>query len=403
MKALVYNGPRDVQIKEVPEAKIEKPTDVLVKITSTNICGSDLHMYEGRTNVEVGKVLGHENLGEVVEVGKAVEKIKMGDMVCLPFNISCGHCKNCERGLTGFCLTANPGTAGAAYGYAGMGPYNGGQAEYLRVPYADFNCLKLPEDARDKEADYVMLSDIFPTGWHATELAGLQPGESVVIYGCGPVGLMAAHSAMIKGASKVMIVDRHPDRLRLAEKICAIPIDDSKEEHVEKIMELTNGEGADRGCECVGYQCHDPAGHEVPNMTMNDLVKSVRPTGGIGVVGVFMPEDPGAADELAKHGKIAFDFGKFFEKGLHMGTGQANVKAYNRYLRDLIHQERAKPSWIVSHELALDEAADGYKHFDARDKGWTKVILHPGMHKRTAQKHEEKKAAPRSQRLAHAH
>ncbi|MDB6121731.1 MAG: zinc-binding dehydrogenase family protein [Pedosphaera sp.] len=404
MKALVYNGPRDVQIQEVPDAKIEKPTDVLVKITSTNICGSDLHMYEGRTNVETGKVLGHENLGEVVEVGKAVESVKVGDMVCLPFNISCGHCKNCERGLTGFCLTANPGNAGAAYGYAGMGPYNGGQAEYLRVPYGDFNCLKLPEDAKEKETDYVMLSDIFPTGWHATELAGLKPGESVVIYGCGPVGLMAAHSAMIKGAGKVIIIDRHPDRLRLAEQIGAIPIDDSKESHVEKVLELTDGEGADCGCECVGYQCHDPAGHEIPNMTMNDLVKSVRPTGGIGVVGVFVPEDPGAADELAKKGKIAFDFGKFFEKGQHMGTGQANVKAYNRYLRDLIHEDRAKPSWIVSHELPLDEAADGYKHFDAREKGWTKVILHPGARRKSSPRREEHKKATRSERhVAHAH
>jgi threonine dehydrogenase-like Zn-dependent dehydrogenase len=377
MKALIYNGPRDVRIQDVPDAKIEQPTDVLVKITTTNICGSDLHMYEGRTDVEKGKVLGHENLGQVVEVGKAVARIKVDDWVCLPFNISCGFCKNCERGLTGFCLTTNPGNAGAAYGYAGMGPYNGGQAEYLRVPYGDFNCLKLPDDAQEKEHDYVMLSDIFPTGWHATELAGLCPGESVVIYGCGPVGLMAAYSAMIKGASKVIIVDRHPDRLELARKIGAIPIDDSKESPVEKILDLTDGEGTDRGCECVGYQCHDPAGHEVPNMTMNALVKSVRATGGIGVVGVFVPEDPGSKDKLAQKGQMAFDFGEFFTKGQFMGTGQANVKAYNRYLRNLIHTGRAKPSWIISHELSLAEAPDAYKHFDSREKGWTKVILHP--------------------------
>src|ERR1700761_2015478 len=166
MKALVYRGPRNVRIEEVSDPRIEEPTDVIVKITSTNICGSDLHMFEGRTNVEKGKVLGHENLGEVIEIGKAVKQIKKGDLVCLPFNISCGCCKNCERGLTGFCLTANPGTAGAAYGYAGMGPYAGGQAEYLRVPFADFNCLKLPEDGREREKDYVMLADIFPTGWH---------------------------------------------------------------------------------------------------------------------------------------------------------------------------------------------------------------------------------------------
>src|SRR6201994_4081314 len=227
MKALVYRGPRDVRIENVPEAKIEKPTDVLVKITSTNICGSDLHMFEGRTNVEKGKVLGHENLGEVIEIGNAVKLIKKGDMVCLPFNIACGFCKNCERGLTGFCLTANPGNAGAAYGFAGMGPYSGGQAEYLRVPFGDFNCLVLPPDAQEKENDYVMLSDIFPTGYHATELAGVLPGESVVIYGAGPVGLMAALSAQVKGASKIMVVDSHPDRLKLAEKMGAIPIDDS--------------------------------------------------------------------------------------------------------------------------------------------------------------------------------
>jgi threonine dehydrogenase-like Zn-dependent dehydrogenase len=374
----------------------------LVKITSTNICGSDLHMYEGRTDVEKGKVLGHENLGQVVEVGNAVDRIKVGDWVCLPFNIACGFCKNCERGLTGFCLLTNPGMAGAAYGFAGMGPYSGGQAEYLRVPYADFNCLKLPEDAREKENDYVMLSDIFPTGWHATELAGVKPGESVVIYGCGPVGLMAAHSAMIKGASKVMIVDSHPDRLALAEKIGVIPIDYTKGTAVEEILELTNGEGADRGCECVGYQCHDPAGHEVPNATMNDLVKSVRATGGIGVIGVFLPLDPKAADKLAKLGKIVFDFGLFWSKGQHIATGQANVKAYNRYLRNLIHTDRAKPSWIVSHELALDEAPDAYKHFDARDSGWTKVILRPVGAVKSAKRPNAEKKILRKEAL-HAH
>jgi threonine dehydrogenase-like Zn-dependent dehydrogenase len=228
-----------------------------------------------------------------------------------------------------------------------------------------------------------MLSDIFPTGWHATELAGLKPGESVVVYGCGPVGLMAAHSALIKGASQVIVVDRHKDRLRLAEQIGATAIDDSDGSHVEKILELTEGEGADRGCECVGYQCHDPAGHEVPNMTMNDLVKSVRPTGAIGIVGVFVPEDPKGADKLAKKGQIAFDIGEFFEKGLHMGSGQANVKAYNRYLANLIHTGRAKPSWIVSHELALEEAPEAYKQFDCRNDGWTKVILHPGDKKKS--------------------
>ncbi|AFE08762.1 glutathione-independent formaldehyde dehydrogenase [Corallococcus coralloides DSM 2259] len=378
MKALVYEGPRKVSVKEVPDAKIERPTDAVVRIRSTNICGSDLHMYEGRTDMESGRVLGHENLGEVVEVGSAVDKLKVGDWVAVPFNVSCGHCENCEHGLTAFCLKANPsGTAGAAYGFADMGPYNGGQAEYLRVPWADFNCLRLPEDAEEKQLDYVMLADIFPTGYHVTELAGLMPGESVVIFGGGPVGQMAALSATIKSASKVMVVDWHPDRLALAEKIGAIPIDYSKVDPVERVKELTNGKGADRGCECVGYQAHDPQGREHPNLTMNNLVKAVKFTGGIGVVGVFIPNDPGGKDTLARQGEIVFDWGMLWFKGQRVATGQCNVKAYNRQLRELIHLDKVKPSWIVSHTLPLDRAPDGYLNFDKRDSGWTKVVLQP--------------------------
>ena len=379
MKALVYNGPFDVQVKEMPDARIERPTDVLVKITASNICGSDLHMYEGRTNMEAGRILGHENMGEVIEVGKAVDRIKVGDMVCLPFNIGCGFCANCERGLTGYCLTVNPGSAGGAYGFAGMGPYSGGQAELLRVPYADFNCLVLPPDAREKENDYVMLSDIFPTGYHATELAGVKPGDTVVIYGAGPVGLMAALSAHLRGASQVMVVDTHKDRLALAEQLGATAIDDTEGHGAERVLELTSGQGADCGCECVGYQCCNMHGKEVPNLTMNNLVKTVKATGGIGVVGVFLPEDPGAKDPLAKQGQIAFDMGKFWFKGQHIATGQANVKAYNRKLCNLIQAGKAQPSQIVSHELPLEQAPDAYKNFDARNDGWTKIILKPGQ------------------------
>ncbi|SAL02680.1 glutathione-independent formaldehyde dehydrogenase [Caballeronia pedi] len=330
-------------VKEMPNAKIERPNDVLVKITTTNICGSDLHMYEGCTSARPSISVAH-------------------------------FCKNCERGLTGFCLTADPGVAGAAYGFAGMGPYSGGQAEYLRVPFGDFNYLVLPADAQDKENDYVMLSDIFPTGYHATELAGVLPGETVVIYGAGPVGLMAALSAQIKGASRIMVVDSHSDRLQLAEKIGAIPIDDSDGTSADQILEMTNGEGADRGCECVGYQC-SCKGHEVPSLTMNNLIKAVRPTGGIGIVSVFVAEDPKSEDELFKEGKLAIDFGQLWMKGQKVATGQANVKAYNRRLCDLIETGKARPSEIISHELPLEQAADGYKHFDGRDEGWTKGVL----------------------------
>ncbi len=382
MKALVYHGPKKVSVDTVPDAKLEKLTDVVVKLTTTNICGSDLHMYEGRTDVEKGKILGHENLGEVVAVGKAVDTVKKGDKVVLPFNIGCGFCANCERGLTGYCLTCAdpsvmPGMAGAAYGFAGMGPYSGGQAQFLRVPYADFNCLQLPEDVDEKEKDYVMLSDIFPTGWHATRLADLKPGESIVIYGGGPVGLMAAMSASIQGASQIFVVDDLPDRLELAEKIGASTIDTKSGKVGDQIRELTNGLGADCGAECIGYQFHNAAGKEVPNLVMNSLVDAVKATGTLGVVGVFIPEDPGAADKLAKKGQIAFDFGKYWFKGQKMGTGQCNVKAYNRRLRDLIHHDKAKPSMIVSHELPLGDAPEAYKHFDNRDEGWTKVVLHP--------------------------
>jgi threonine dehydrogenase-like Zn-dependent dehydrogenase len=377
MKAVVYNGPRNVSVKDVPDAKIEQPTDVVVKITSTNICGSDLHMYEGRTDFAPGSVFGHENLGQVVEVGDAVVRIKEGDWVCLPFNIGCGFCRNCERGLSAYCLTVNPPMTGAAYGFADMGPFPGGQAELLRVPFGDFNCLRLPADAEEKQLDYVMVADIFPTGWHCTELAGVEPGDSVVVYGAGPVGLMAAYSATLKSARQVMIVDRHPDRLALAEKIGVIPIDDSKGSPVEQVLKLTNGKGADKGCECVGYQCHDPQGHEHPNVTMNNLVKSVKFTGGIGVVGIFLPKDPGSPDPLGKQGEIAFDMGLFWFRGQRVGTGQANVKHYNRQLRDLIHAGKANPSWIVSHHVALRDAPEAYKHFDARDKGWTKVVMDP--------------------------
>jgi glutathione-independent formaldehyde dehydrogenase len=382
MKALVYHGPKKVSVDSVPDPKLEKLTDVIIKLTTTNICGSDLHMYEGRTDVEKGKVLGHENLGEVVEVGKAVDTVKKGDKVVLPFNIGCGFCANCERGLTGFCLTCSdksvmPGMAGAAYGFAGMGPYQGGQAQYLRVPYADFNCLQLPDDATAKEKDYVMLSDIFPTGWHSTRLANLKPGESIIIYGAGPVGLMAAMSARIQGASQIFVVDGKADRLALAKEIGATPIDVMNGEVGDQIRELTNGLGADCGSECIGYQCHNAKGKEVPNLVMNSLVDSVKATGSIGVIGVFIPQDPGADDALAKKGQLAFDFGKFWFKGQKMGTGQANVKAYNRQLRDLIHFGKANPSIIVSHELPLEKAPEAYKHFDNRDEGWTKVILHP--------------------------
>jgi glutathione-independent formaldehyde dehydrogenase len=380
MKAVVYRGPKNVAVEDVPDPTIQAPTDAIVRITTTNICGSDLHMYEGRTSVEEGKVLGHENMGIVEEVGSGVGRIKVGDRVSLPFNIACGTCRNCDHGWTSFCLRANPteGMDGAAYGYANMGPYDGGQAEYLRVPWADFNALHLPE-GEEHENDFTMLSDIFPTGWHGVELSGFQVGDRVAVFGGGPVGLMAAHSAIIRGASQVFVVDKETDRLALAEKFGATPVDFSAGDPVEQLMDATGGRGVDRGVEAVGYQAHDPSGEEHPELVLDNLVQVVRATGGIGVVGVYVPEDPGATSDLAKEGRIPFQYGQFFTKGQTMGTGQCPVKRYNRQLRDLIISGRANPSWIVSQEIGLQEAADAYQHFDDRDNGWTKVLLRPGQ------------------------
>ena len=379
MKAVVYQGPYTVSVEEVPEPQISEPTDAIVRITTTNICGSDLHMYEGRTAVEKGKILGHENMGIVEEVGGAVNRVKVGDRVSVPFNVACGTCRRCVEGWTSFCLRTNPteGIDGAAYGYANMGPYDGGQAEFLRVPYADFDLLELPPGT-EHENDFTMLSDIFPTGWHGTELAGMRPGDRVAVYGGGPVGLLAAHSALIRGASRVFVVDMERDRLGLAEKIGATPVDFGAADPVEQILDATDGRGADCGVEAVGYQAHDPSGEEHPELVLDNLVNSVTTTGGIGVVGVYVPQDPGAATDAAKEGRIAWQYGQFFTKGQRMGTGQCPVMRYNRHLRDLIVAGRATPSFLVSHELPLDRAPDGYDHFDKREDGWTKVLLHPG-------------------------
>ncbi|MFG3044653.1 glutathione-independent formaldehyde dehydrogenase [Streptomyces sp. NPDC048202] len=379
MKAVVYERPFSVTVEEVDDPQIQHPNDVIVRITSSAICGSDLHMYEGRTAAEPGIVFGHENLGIIEEVGDGVTSLSVGDRVVMPFNVACGFCKNCLAGETGFCLTVNPGFAGGAYGYVAMGPYTGGQAERLRVPFADFNCLKLPE-GDENETDYILLADIFPTGYHGCELAQVSPGETVAVYGAGPVGLMAAYSALLRGASKVFVVDRVPERLAKAEEIGAIPIDFTQGDPAEQIKAQTNGEGTDKGIDAVGYQAQtgDDSGHEEPAIVLNQLVETVRPTGRLGIPGLYVPSDPGGPDENAKHGQLLVSIGKMFEKGQKMGTGQCNVKKYNRQLRDLIASGRARPSFVVSHELSLEEAPEAYEKFDKRIEGYTKVVLHPG-------------------------
>lgn len=377
MKAVVFHGPRNVAVEQVADPTVEQPLDAVVRITSGNICGSDLHPYTGRADMDDGMVLGHEGTGVVEAVGSGVGRVKVGDRVSVPFNLACGTCRNCDDGYTSACLRANPsGQPGAGYGYPMMGPYWGSQAGLLRVPWADFNLLELPPGT-EHENDFAMLSDIFPTGWHGTRLAQLQPGQSVAVFGAGPVGLLAAHGALIQGASQVFVVDKEPDRLALAGRVGATAVNFAEADPVEVIMDATDGFGADCGVEAVGYQAHYQGGQEHPELVLDNLVNVVRATGHIGVVGVYVPEDPGAATEGAKEGRIAFDYGTAFTKGLGIAAGQTPVKRYNRELRDLIIHGRANPGIIVSHELPLDRAVEAYDHFDKRDDGWTKVVLKP--------------------------
>ena len=401
MKAVVYKGKNRVAVEEVPNPRIEAPDDAIIRITSAAICGSDLHMFEDRSSAEPGTVFGHENMGTIEEAGPAVRSVRKGDRVVLPFNVACGFCFNCTRGYTNACLTANPQGMTAGYGYAGMGPYRGGQAEYLRVPFADFNCLKLPGNEGDEmEDDFVLLADIFPTAWHATEQAHVHEGDTVAVYGAGPVGLLAAYSALLRGASEVFVVDRAPDRLEKAKKIGAIPVDFTKGDPAQQIRDLRKRnarqqsalrpedrkmEGVMCGIDAVGYQAHSgrTPDREDPMQVIRQLSEIVNPTGHIGIIGVFFAKDPGGVDEHARNGEYLFPLGEIWDKGIGIETGQAPVKRYNVHLRDMIINGRAKPSFIVTQRLPLSRAPEAYEHFVQRGVGegkdYTKVVLKPAL------------------------
>lgn len=393
MKAVSYEGTHKVAVSERPRPKIKSPSDAIVRVTTSGICGSDLHMFDGRTPLEKGTVVGHEIMGVIDEVGEAVQSIKKGDRVVLPFNIACGYCFNCHRGYTNACLTMNPEGVSAGYGYAGMGPYQGGQAEFVLVPHADFNCLKLPGKPGDQwEDDFLLLADVFPTAFHATELACVSTGKTVAVFGAGPVGLLAAYCSVLKGASEVYVVDSVPERLKKAKELGATPVDFSQGDPVEQIFELRKknkavqqslrpGEEKMKGVDCaidaVGYQARndDDPNKEKPTQVLENCLRVVNPTGAIGMIGVYIAPDPGAKNEQAKNGVYPFPVADFFDKGISMGGGQAPVKKYNEYLRDLIVNGRAKPSKIVSHHIGIDDAPDAYDKFDKRIDGYTKVLI----------------------------
>jgi glutathione-independent formaldehyde dehydrogenase len=400
MRAVVWKEPYKVAVENIDAPRIEEPTDAILRLTTAAICGSDLHMYEGRAPVEAGEVFGHENLGVIEQVGPGVRTIKPGDRVVLPFNIGCGFCFNCTRGYGNACLTTNPQSHGGGYGYSGMGPHRGGQAEMVRVPYADFNCLKLPGTPGDRfEDDFVLLADIFPTGYHATEQAKVRPGDTVAIFGAGPVGLMAALSAKIRGASEIYVVDTVPERLQKVRELGAIPIDFAKGDPVEQIFALRKphrdqvqglrpqaGEkmpGVMCGIDAVGYEAwaHDaPGRRQSPAQVIEDVIRVTNPTGNVGLIGVYFPKDPRGVDENEKQGKFTISLGQAWEKGLSIEMGQAPVKRYNEYLRDLIVAGIAKPSFLVSHRLPLEAAPDAYHKFDERIEGYTKILLKPQQH-----------------------
>ncbi len=385
LKAVVYKEPKKVEVKEVENPKINKPTDAIVRLTSSAICGSDLHMYDGETTFESGRTLGHEPMGVVEEVGDAVQLVKPGDRVVMPFNIACGFCLNCIQGLTNACLTLNPDQPGAAYGYVDMGPYEGGQAEYVLVPFADGACLKLPGKPGDEfEDDFVLLADIFPTSYYSTELANVSIGKAVAVFGAGPVGLLAAYSAILKGAAEVYIIDDSHERLKRAKSIGAIPINTDDGDPSQQIMEirqnnkplmesLRHGEEKTLGVDCaidaVGFQAYDRdnPNQEKRNQVLMDIANVINAGGHLGIIGVYPKANPAADNEDEKQGNIMFPLGKLWEKGVTIGMGQTPVKQLHVFLRNLIFDGKAKPSFIVSDRISIDEAPQMYSQFDKRD------------------------------------
>jgi glutathione-independent formaldehyde dehydrogenase len=396
MKAVVVDGTNEVSIETVEDARIEAPTDILLRVTSAAMCGTDLHIYEGRMGDVRGMIIGHEPLGVVEDIGSSVVSVKKGDRVTVPTHICCGFCINCVRGYTDACLTTNPGAAGAAYGYPGMGGYRGTDTELVRVPFADTNCLRLPgEPGDDWEHDFVLLADAFTTGYHAVELAHVSPGDSVAIFGAGAIGLLAAYSALqLRGASEVYVVDNIPSRLEKAGEIGAVPIDFGKGDPVEQIRDQRSrrrasagstwrGEdlmsGVDCGIDAIGFQAHafnDP-GREDPAVVIHALAQLVNPTGRLAIAGVFLPQDARPNDELEARGDIAVPWPTLFRKDITIGMGRDHDERYNTFLRDLIIAGRAKPSVVVSHRLPLNQAPDAFRRFDRRADGYIKVILDP--------------------------
>jgi len=374
---VVFLGQNKVEVQSIDFPKMQNPAGkqinhgVILKVVSTNICGSDQHMVRGRTTAPTGMVLGHEITGEIIEAGSDVEYLKVGDLVTVPFNVACGRCRTCREQQTGVCLNVNPGRAGGAYGYVDMGGWVGGQAEYVLVPYADFNLIKFPDkdQAMAKIKDLTMLSDILPTGFHGAVSAGVGVGSIVYVAGAGPVGLAAAASAQILGAALVMIGDMNPERLKHAEDVGFIPIDLTKSDNLgDLIADVVGNPEVDAAIDAVGFEARAQGkdGEEAPASVLNALMTVVRAAGGIGIPGLYVTEDPGSKDEAAKLGKLKVRFGLGWAKSHRFYTGQTPVLKYNRRLMQAILYDRLPIAKIVNATvISLSQAAEGYRDFDS--------------------------------------
>ncbi|HEV2202399.1 MAG TPA: formaldehyde dehydrogenase, glutathione-independent [Bryobacteraceae bacterium] len=383
-RGVAYVGPGKVEVKSIdyPKLKMPKsesdpfggkdaPHGVILKIVTTNICGSDQHMVRGRTTAPAGLILGHEITGEVIEKGSDVEMLSVGDLVTVPFNIACGRCRNCREGKTGICLTVNPARPGAAYGYVDMGGWVGGQAEYVLVPYADFNLIKFPnkEKAMAKIKDLTLLSDIFPTGYHGAIQAGVTTGSIVYVAGAGPVGLACAASCHLLGAAVVIVGDMIPERLVQAKSFGCETIDLRKEGSLaDQIAQITGEPLVDSAVDCVGFEARghgSAASREQPATVLNAIMEITRAGGSLGIPGLYVTGDPGGVDAAAKIGSLSIRIGLGWAKSHSFHTGQCPVLRYNRQLMQAILHDKIQIAKAVNATLiSLDDAPTGYKDFD---------------------------------------
>lgn len=378
-RGVVYIGPGKVEVKNILFPKMVDPAGrrashgVILKVVSTNICGSDQHMVRGRTTAPQGLVLGHEITGEVIEVGSDVITLEKGDLVSVPFNVACGRCPMCKTQNTGVCLNVNPARPGGAYGYVDMGGWIGGQAEYVFVPFADFNLLKFPDRDRamEKIRDLTCLSDILPTGYHGAVTAGVRPGASVYVAGAGPVGMAAAASARLLGAAVTIIGDVNPARLQHAREVGFETVDLSLDASLtEQIAAILGEPEVDCAIDCVGFEArghgHDGSRHEAPATVLNSLMEVTRVAGQIGIPGLYVTDDPGATDAAAKQGSLSVRLGLGWAKSHSFFTGQTPVMKYNRDLMRAILWDRIDIARAVNVQvITLDAAPSGYAEFDA--------------------------------------